>query len=71
MEPCRDVLRKVKIIWVVEWMVILSHISLAAFKGTMPISILVTRRSLTEISDHLAKRYSLAYVHIPKVAARK
>lgn len=71
MEPCRDMLRKAKIICVVEWRVILSHISLAACKGTMSISILVTRRSLTVISDHLAKRYSLAYVHIPKVAAPK
>ena len=52
----RDLLRGAKISQVVERRVILSQINSAACKGTMSITILVTRMSLTVISDHVPKR---------------
>lgn len=52
----RDLLRGVKISHGVDWRVILSQVNSAACKGTISVTILVTRRSLTAISDHMAKR---------------
>lgn len=70
-DQCRDLLRRAKISQVVERRVILSQINSVACKGTMSITIVVTRRSLTVISDHMAMTRSLAYVYILKIAIPK
>lgn len=70
-DQCRDLLRRAKISQVVERRVILSQTNSVACKGTMSITIVVTRRSLTVISDHMAMRRSLAYVYILKIAIPK
>lgn len=70
-DRCRDLLRRANISQVVERSVILSQINTVACKGTMSITITVTRRSLTAISDHMAKNRSLACTYVMKIAAPK